>query len=245
MRDPAKRKSTRLPRYPVLEEDPNRCLSSIVSALNDDWMPADQQAKLKRVIHAWWQSEDPKKRNGPDLLRMKLAPEDSDYSLPEMQKVWKHFLAPAGPMAYWAHAPVGEGFRNFAARDFLRLITCRFWYKLGGPCKSCGKYFIKKTAHKKIYCSHACASKASAIASNSRIRDGVYNNKLERVKKWISKYERANPSQNWKQWIAERQWVSDRAVGDGDAGSVTITWLTQAVNRGRLKPPTVPRRSAA
>ena len=37
------------------------------------------------------------------------------------------------------------------------------WHKLAGPCARCGRYYLKKRASQKVYCSRRCGNAATAI----------------------------------------------------------------------------------
>jgi hypothetical protein len=99
------------------------------------------------------------------------------------------------------------------------------WEKLAGPCARCGRYYLKKRASQKVYCSRRCGNAATAVARTSKRIEAERNDKLRRVKTAIREWRSAKTQQDWKHWVATR-------------AGVDLRFLTRAVNKGDLVPPT-------
>lgn len=144
------------------------------------------------------------------------------------QKMPKQLIpVPNGGATIWWNSrpdmdPRGEALRWFV--EFLINPDCR---KLAGACDRCGKYYIRKSARNKSYCSRVCGSKATATAATKRARKAEHEKKLERARKAIREYAKARTKMDWKRWVA----LKERQVG------ITPKFLTRALNKGELEVP--------
>lgn len=144
------------------------------------------------------------------------------------QKMPKRLIpVPGGGATIWWNSrpdmdPRGEALRWFV--EFLINPDCR---KLAGPCDRCGRYYIRKSARNKRYCSRSCGTKATAIAATKRARTAEHQRKLERARKAIREYAKARTKVDWKHWVA----LKEREEG------ITPKFLTRAVNNGELQVP--------
>jgi hypothetical protein len=112
-----------------------------------------------------------------------------------------------------------------AARFFLALIWNGQNCRLGGPCARCGKYFIRRSARHKKYCSPLCGSHATAADATLRKRAEEHADKLRRARTAAEAWPTARTKLGWKRWIA------------GQQPDITTNFLTRAVTRGALKAP--------
>jgi hypothetical protein len=118
-----------------------------------------------------------------------------------------------------------------ARQRFLTITLSPDWWRFGGPCPRCQKYFIRKTAQRSIYCSQRCAKQATAIQATNKSRREKRQAKLdlarEAIAKWESLVEKRRTKKGWKQYVIEYR---------PDA-EITATFLTQAVNKHELLQP--------
>ena len=118
--------------------------------------------------------------------------------------------------------PKGEALRWFF--EFLMNPEC---CKLAGPCDRCGKYYVRKSAQNKRYCSRSCGTKASATAATKRAREEKHKWKLAHAREAIWQYEKSRTKLPWKEWVAKRE----------RGAEITPKFLTRAVNSGQLQAP--------
>ena len=118
-----------------------------------------------------------------------------------------------------------HGVRFYAVVLFNALTLNPQWKKLAGPCARCGDYYIKKRELQKVYCSRQCGNAATAIARTRERIKGERDDKLSRAKVAIREWRSAKTQENWKHWVAIHSGVDQR-------------FLTRAVNKGDLVPPT-------
>jgi hypothetical protein len=216
-------------RFATAAEDKGR-LEEIVKALNS---PSEAGAELRKLVTLWQES-------GPNTAR--LCDENDDLWA-EMERVWKNtsglwptqsggarleFITNIGTDSTLA-ALGGTPFRTKAVALFNSLLVSPVWEKLAGPCARCGNYYIKKRASQKVYCSRRCGNAATAVArTRKRIAD-ERKDKLLRAKAAMREWRTARTQQDWKHWVAERTGVDPR-------------FLTRAVNKKHLQPPTKGRK---
>jgi hypothetical protein len=146
--------------------------------------------------------------------------------LPNMPKLQLLPVPNGGATIWWSSHPDmnprGEAIRWFV--EFLINPDCR---KLEGPCDRCGKYYIRKSARNKRYCSRICGTKATATAATKRARKTEHENKLERARKAIREYAKAGTKMDWKQWVSR----------SAPQGMITPKFLTRAVTKKELIEP--------
>lgn len=203
-------------------EDPELVLREIVDILNrgseaNERFDDKVHARLLRLVRAW-------KKSGPDLFKMQVVLEDN-AQMHEMEKGWEWHLAPShSGGACWASSPTGSNFRDFAAIQFVRLITNPEWDRLGGPCPKCDFWYVKKTRRQSTYCSRKCAGNAT----KTKQRRLQHSRDLDRVQKAIKNY-RTRPARfknlDWMEYVCRAE--------DG----ITKNWLTMEVNKGELRSP--------
>jgi hypothetical protein len=113
---------------------------------------------------------------------------------------------------------------------FALLITNPQWEKLGGPCRNanCGKFYVKKTIRPGTYCSRACAWDTTARVATTRTRQREREKRLDRAISLCKEWKNTRTSKSWKQWVA----------GAGRKEGITSNFLTIAVRKGELIPPT-------
>jgi hypothetical protein len=212
---------------PVLITEPDaRDLEKICDVLNSK---SPNGTELRLLITIW-------QRSGPNLQKMLWA----DHVLwRELQATLDTLYLPTRTgRAHLALLPTGD---PHDAKNVARVMFARFTLnpetdKLGGPCPRCEKYFIRKTAKQSVYCSHRCASQATAIKRTIEIRQEQHDKKLEIAREGIIEWEKLRRKrrvkEGWKEWVAAYN----------PAAEITTRFLTRAVNQGTLQAPSIDER---
>jgi hypothetical protein len=99
------------------------------------------------------------------------------------------------------------------------------WEKLAGPCGRCGRYYLKRRASQKVYCSRGCGNAATAVARTRARLDQEHANKLDRAQAAMQKWTSSRTKDDWKAFVSKRE------------PEITPKFLTRAVNNGELKVP--------
>lgn len=98
------------------------------------------------------------------------------------------------------------------------------------PCARCGRYYCKKTARQKVYCSRKCGKDGTAAYATKKRLRAERQNKLLVAAGEAQKWTSARTKEDWKRW------VSKQAAGRHEG--LTPKFLTRAVNKGELTEPT-------
>lgn len=96
--------------------------------------------------------------------------------------------------------------------------------KIAGPCPRCDRYYIKKRASQKVYCSRRCGNAATAVARTRERIASERTDKLARASAAMKKWESVATRQDWKHWVAKITGIDPR-------------FLTRAVTKGDLMQP--------
>ena len=157
---------------------------------------------VKKVRHGWMLSET----GGAQLV---------------LQPSWEHILTRTDARAG------GPGMRKSGRRVALpRLDSESEWDKLAGPCARCGRYYLKKRASQKVYCSRRCGNATTADARTRERLAREHADKLRRSQAAMQKWTTTRTKDDWKVFVSKRE------------PDITPKFLTRAVNKGELKPPT-------
>ncbi len=177
---------------------------------------------LRKIVHDWWGS-------GPNLKKFRLI---HPKLCAEIDRLWEArpvelSWGPSGNAVFISAITdtPGRTAREEALRFFLILITNPNWEKVAGPCARCGKYFIKKRASQKVYCSRQCGNTATATAKTREQRQQEHADKLSRAARAAQKWAIARTKLDWKPWVSRKE------------PDITPKFLTRAVNSGELKEP--------
>jgi hypothetical protein len=198
-------------------------METIVSTLNT---PLSRYAELRRELRALvedWIASGPNmiilsQRLDPKLRKRifaRTASQPAPMPGPNIQVTWL-----ARPKGYNENRQ-----KDRAIACFMELIRNPYAQRLGGPCKRCGAYYLKKTRAQKTFCSRNCSSSFTAISSTKNARAAERQRKLKTVRsalKHLPKFPR--PGRDWKRWIAEK-------------AKVSLHWLTRAINQGEIDVP--------
>jgi endogenous inhibitor of DNA gyrase (YacG/DUF329 family) len=151
-------------------------------------------------------------------------------TLTEMWHRCRAHLAPAGAQAYFVIIYIGEKGKpwtdwDFAAKEFIRLITSADWDKFRGPCPRCGKYFVRATSKEKRYCSRECASISAAMEATRNKRYREHEDKLKRAQDALRRFKPGRSRRGWKEWVSANE------------PDISKKWLTRAVTNRELQLP--------
>jgi hypothetical protein len=193
-------------------------LQAICYLLNSQ-EPQELCSELRKLVTAW-------QKSGPNLNKLL----GSDSALNTSVKHGRTLLVPTntgkGHLLWLPNPPEStpSSWKDQALAHFMDLIVNPQWHRLGGPCERCGKYYVKKTARQKAYCSRTCGSANTAMASTRRKREKERADKMRHAQAAADKWATVGPRQPWKLWVSMKTKIS-------------IKWLTRAANRGELRPP--------
>jgi hypothetical protein len=110
---------------------------------------------------------------------------------------------------------------------FLPFLLNPLNEKLGGPCKHCSDYFVKKTKRQFAYCSKKCGLQHTSQVANERRRQQEHLKKLERAKRASAEWTSTRTRKDWKTWVS-------------DGTRISQNWLTRAIKSGELAIPIKP-----
>jgi len=186
--------------------------------IGGDYRPI--QRELRRLVGAWF-------RSGPDV-RVLL---NADPKLDEEGRKFRPFFIPTrgatARLAYLAPLEYSSQVKpvEVALGLFLPFLINPYNERLGGPCKHCGNFFVKKTERKKIcYCSEKCAHRQTSLLANKTRRNREHNKQLERAELAIARWLVERTSKPWKEWVSNEIFVKRH-------------WLTRAVRKGEIVEP--------
>lgn len=180
------------------------------------------QRELRRLVEAWRQS-------GPNVAR--LLRED-----PVLAKEANHlraFLIPTkeswGRITFmWDSETLGPGDPlEVALGLFFSFLANPYNRDLCGPCRHCGRYFVRGTQRPRAYCSKNCGLKHTSRIAVGMRRQREWDEKLKLTIASIERWRRGRQSQDWKSWVTANN------------PEITKNWLTRAVNAGLLEEPKV------
>lgn len=177
------------------------------------------QIELRRLITLWM-------RSGPHLAKM-FRKEPALGRRAQEGKV--SFYPAAGGRGYLEWLPILTDAEYLSPQDqafelFMTLITNPQWELLGGPCRRCGDYYLKKTRRQKAYCSRTCSSTATAVSIMRQRRQQERAKKIRNAQSDIGEWSKNKRRLAWKDWVSNRT-------------GYTVRWITRAVNNGELQPP--------
>lgn len=188
-----------------------------------DRMLRETPLELRELVDAWLAS-------GPHLAKFIQA---HPKRWADAIRYWQGTPTVLVPVASGGGAAIalgpepGRNSYEEALRFFVWLITNPECDKLAGPCARCGDYYIRRrrSSRNKVYCSRACGQRTTAKAATEKKRKQEHKDKLDRAAKLIREWEGSPKTDDWKAFASRR-------------GDISVKFLTRAVNKGDLKPPT-------
>jgi hypothetical protein len=188
--------------------------------IGGDYRPI--QKEMRQFVQAWLAS-------GPNVSKL-------INTNPRLNRAIEHFrprfiptksgtarLAFLSPPEYSPHSKPVE----IATGLFLPFLLNPLNEKLGGPCKHCSAYFVKKTKRQVAYCKKECGLKHTSLVANEKRRNEEHLEKLEQAKQASAEWLNTRTSKDWKPWVSGKTFISKN-------------WLTRAVKRGELAKPVRP-----
>lgn len=181
---------------------------------------SEMQVELERLIKLW-------KASGPNLRTMFLQEPELAERVRTGRTVFYTLLSGRG---YLEWIPIANERATLSPEDqaleyFMTLITNPQWEMLGGPCRRCKDFFLKKTRRPRVYCGKTCGSRITGAQAVSRHRQQARAKKIKIAQRAVGKY-----SEQQKRRLTWKEWVSNQT-------GYTTQWITRAVNKGELQPP--------
>ena len=216
-------------------------LQKIVRLLNEGFdkeypLRAEAHANLIQLVKAWQdalvaprtpyeQQYLPPKASVPVLLKMKFPPGCPNWV--EIQKLWRPILGPSrtglsASAVYTGKIPWSAW--DAALRTFFELLALAddVRDKFGGPCARCGRYYIKKRASQKVYCSRTCGNAATAVVRTRKKWDEERGERLKQADKAMRKWSRLKTTETFQDWAEKRY------------PTLTKKFLTRAIHNEEL-----------
>ena len=179
----------------------------------------DFRNELRRMVRLWMQSG----KNLNDLFRI-------DRVLAAELHTFRVQLVPdrnGAPRLSILTAPQGDGqqtIHTLALTLFLDFLLNPERELLGGPCKECGLYFVKKTRRRNTYCSVRCGTRHTSREANQKSYRMERNAKLLLIKKRIDAWLKTDRRLDWKSYVCRK-------------GDISKKMLTQLLESGELSVP--------
>lgn len=211
-------------------EEERQNLELVVEVLNDErgdemllepWKgygPSDAD-RLRRIVNAWQKA---RAEENPALLTAKMT-------LTTQDEIGLNDFNKKSHLATRLDGTLDIAFPNTSPA--YRLFTCLLgssWHTqalLGGPCKTCERWFVRETARPSIYCSRACSVNGQKAKERRAQRDKL----LADIKAATLNYESLSVNSRYRK-MGWRKYVMD-------ATGTSQKFLTQMVKRGKIAPP--------
>lgn len=179
-----------------------------------DYRPV--QRELRRLVRAWFDS-------GPNVAKLFSA----DLVLAQAALHCRAHLIPTKTsraqlvcVTVPENMPPGEPL-EIALGLFLNFLISPYNEKLGGPCKHCDKFYVKKTERQLVYCSKRCGLNHTSQSTLRKHRQQEHLAKLKTAEQYAAKWAKTKTSTDWKSWVSNEALVSKN-------------FITRAVRNGKL-----------
>jgi hypothetical protein len=184
----------------------------------------EQGAQARALLSTWlesrrdyrkWRAENPKLYDAVAATVSKtsysLWPADDSQEEPGLRRLYAFTSNILGEFCVFeVHWALIDVLRNPLRNDIA-------------SCDRCGSWFLNRSGHRnKRFCKRRCAVASAVIHAQRKRRQREREHKLKEAR--IATGDCCIPSANWKEWVSRR-------TGLG------VGFLTRAVNRGELKPP--------
>ena len=185
--------------------------------IGGDYRPI--QSELRGFVSAW-------RRSGPNVCKLFDANPLLSHSALDFRP---HFIPTPRNTARLAYQAAVEYSEDISAREiavelFLRFLLNPYNEKLGGPCKYCDEYFMKKTKRQTVYCSELCGQRFTSRKALEDSRKRETARKIKEAKQSIAEWLDKGLSKDWKDWVSRRTLISKN-------------WLTRAIKNDLIKEP--------
>jgi hypothetical protein len=176
--------------------------------------------EMRRLVQAWLHS-------GPNVSKLF----DAEPMLDRAARSFRpHFIPTKSGTARLAYLTAPEyedqaNPREIALGLFLNFLLNPYNEKLGGPCKHCGNFYVKRTDRKKsVYCSEKCGHRLTSLLTNKARRNREHKEQLQLAERSTAKWLNLKLATPWKVWVSNRT-------------NIKKHWLTRAVRNGELVEP--------
>ncbi len=185
--------------------------------IKGDYRPV--QRELCRLVQGWFES-------GPNVVKLFSA--DPVLAQAALQ-CRAHLIATKTGRAQILCTTVPENMRpgeplEIALGLFFGFLINPYNERLGGPCKHCGKYYVKRTKRQIVYCSKQCGLKHTSRTALQKQRQQEHLYKLSEARRSAAKWAKTKTSKDWKEWVSKDALISKN-------------FLTRAVRNGELVEP--------
>jgi hypothetical protein len=192
-------------------------VKSGLQRIKGDYQPV--QRELHRLVQAWFDS-------GPNVSKLLEA---NPILARAALRFHAHLIPTKSGRAKLTYTPNPEGMApgdplEIALGLFLNFLLNPYNEKLGGPCKHCGKYYVKKTKRQVVYCSKQCGLKHTSQTAIRKYRLQERKEMLEKAKWYLARWTKTKTSKDWKEWVYRETRISKN-------------FLTRAVRNGELIEP--------
>ena len=204
---------------------------TFISPGKDGWkkVRGDYRAvnkELRRLVQAWFDSgpnveklwsEDPALARLPHIVRAYMFPSKGSRAYLTYMDGPETGLSPGNPL-------------EIALGLFFLFLLNPYNEKLGGPCKRCWKYYVKKTERQIVYCSKGCGRKHTSKVFIQKQRQQEHLETIEKAKQYLAKWASTNTRKGWKEWVSDNTLVSKH-------------WLSRYERNGEIVVPVKSTRS--
>ena len=161
-----------------------------------DYRPV--QTELRRLVEAWYKS-------GPNVSKLL---ESEPLLERESRSFRAHMIPTQTAQARLLYISVPDNMdprdpRETAFGLFINFLLNPFNQRLGGPCKHCNKYYVKKTKRQNVYCSRKCSLNHTSLETNRRQRARENAMKLKRVKISLTAWSMLKRISDWKIYVSK------------------------------------------
>jgi hypothetical protein len=181
-----------------------RALQSLCEAVNvpSRWLPEAGVRRFKDWVAAWRKA--PSLKAMVDDLTLGLALDNyihADY-MPSTTSRRAELKIRAGRPWQKNGRPRPD---EVTLALFAQLITNPQCEMFGGPCRKCGKYFVKRV-HRQTHCRRNCNSALSSRKATKARNKKIHDQLMIFVRTAKHEYERLSrrPDMVWQVWVAEK-----------------------------------------
>jgi hypothetical protein len=177
----------------------------------------DVNRELRRLVQAWFDS-------GPNVEKLWLE----DPALARLSHLVRAYMVPTkGSRAYLTYLDGPD--TGLSPGDAVEIAFGLFFHfllnpynkKLGGPCRHCGKYYVKKTERQTVYCSQHCGRKYTSKISVQQHRQQQHLETIEAANRYLAKWALTSTRKGWKEWVSDNALISQH-------------WLSRYERNGEL-----------
>jgi uncharacterized Zn finger protein (UPF0148 family) len=185
-------------------------LDRIVGFLNEGTFSSQEieaadRDELRELVADWFAAEKDMQKLVETRL---LAKKSVDFT-----KVTLNILV-SGQSPVLVATPAKVSLNKYAHGVFFQFLAHPGHSLLTGPCPKdgCGKFFLRRTEHHKVYCTSAHASHTSAVKAMAKRRAVEQAEKIEAIKSSLNNWGRLKRQYDWKKWVESETGTSSRSL---------------------------------